>query len=48
VTNDPLEIGYEALKDLAVVRSALKGSNRTLPELDRIAEAVRRLAWGPD
>jgi hypothetical protein len=45
---DPLEVGYEALKDLALVRASLLARVRTFPELDRVEEAIRRLSWGTD
>jgi hypothetical protein len=42
---DPLELGYEALIAIGRVRASLP-ARRMLPDVERVEEIVRRLAWG--
>ncbi|SRR6266487_2320409 len=44
---DPWELAYEALVDLGNIRTVRMRAEQ-VARLDRIAEALRRLAWGPD
>jgi hypothetical protein len=49
-SSDPLVIAEAGLSALAAVRQRIHKSAKTDPtgEIEIIAEAIRRLAWGPD
>jgi hypothetical protein len=50
-SEDPWEVAYQGLHDVAVVVSWFKGRgvrHEQLERLEQIREALRRLAWGPD
>jgi len=44
---DPFELAYEALRLLATIKTAIKKADQ-LEQLEQVAEALRRLAYGPD
>jgi len=44
---DPWELAYDALRELKSLRSVRMRAEQ-YERLERIAEAIRRLGWGPD